>query len=360
MCLKKLNKAICFLFIALLLPWHLYAQEEKSNCVLKLEEAQSKYDQGRIQDVESLIEECITNNEFNKVEKAQALKLLTLAYLFLEEPEKAEGSMLDLLKTNHEFAINDAIDPSGFINLYNKFRHEPLFSAGVLLGGTIALPIITQLNGVQDLNQAPRQSYSPKIGFRVGFTFEYKLNEKLFANPGINFSHIAFTKLRENQQIVSGENYESFIGELNFNSVEIPLLIQYQFLEGKFRPYAIAGISPQFFISASYPGDAIKNEILGSPAVSSNKIDLTSDINRFGLSAMIAGGIKIKVTGGFVNFRLRYSHGILPLVNETSAQNPSNPNLLWDLNDSLDGFRVHDLNFSLGYTYHIFIPKKLI
>lgn len=354
----KIKKTL-FLLLVVSLPLHVVAQEEKSDCVLKLELAQSKYDQGRIQDVESQIKQCLVDNEFNNVEKAQALKLLTLAYLFLEEPEKAEVSMLDLLRTNHEFTINKAIDPSGFINLYNKFRHDPVFSAGVLLGGTMALPIISSLNSHYDLTESPRQHYIPKFGFRGGFTFEYKLNEKIYLNPGLNFSYITFNKTRDYEKIVSKEPNGNFESQLSFNIIELPLLVQYQFIEGNVRPYVATGVAPQFYTSASLPGDAINNTITGSPTVTSKTINLNSDIDRFCLSVMIAGGIKVKLPGGFLNARVRYSHGLMQITKESSYPISSNSNLSWDLNDSLDGFRIHDFSLSVGYTYHIFIPKKL-
>jgi len=139
----------------------LYGQEEKSDCVIKLEQAQAKYDQGRIQDVEPLIEDCLAEEGFDKTGKTQALKLLTLSYLFLEEPEKAGETMLKLLHTNHLFTVNSAIDPSEFINLYDKYRHDPLFSVGFLGGLTRASPIITQLNSAQNLTNENRQKYTP-------------------------------------------------------------------------------------------------------------------------------------------------------------------------------------------------------
>lgn len=344
---------------ALLVSQHIYAQvEEKSDCVIKLEQAQTKYNQGRIQDVEPLISDCLNSDEFSKAEKSTALKLLTLSYIFLKENELAEESMLRLLQTNHEFVINEAIDPSEFINLYNKYRTEQLISIGVLGGLSIANPIITQLNSTQDLSTS-RQSYGFSLGFRVSANAEYKLFDHWYANPELGFAQIAITKFDEGEKIASGGHNSEFNGELNFSIIEMPLMIQYQFFEGKFRPYATAGIVPQFYFSASYPGDVTSNSIEGSPEVSLGTVNLNNELNRFNLAATISGGIKLNVPTGFINARLRYSYGLLQVFKETSALEPSDPNLIWDLNESLDGFRLQDLTISVGYTYNIFIPKKL-
>lgn len=141
---NKNYKLRLILLIICLQAGNLFAQEDKSDCVIKLEQAQTKFDQGRIQDVEALIIDCIESTEFEKADKTHALKLLTLSYLFLEEPEKAEATMLQLLETSHEFTINQAIDPSEFINLYTKYRTEPLYSIGLVGGGVIASPIVTR------------------------------------------------------------------------------------------------------------------------------------------------------------------------------------------------------------------------
>ena len=355
--LKLIVFAALFFFVS---SATLAQEEEKSECVLKLEQAQEKYNQGRIQDVEPLIGQCIRGDEFNKVDKAQALKLLTLSYIFLKEQELAEVSMLELLKANHEFEINETIDPSEFINLYNKYRSDPLLSVGVLGGVTFAQPIVRQLNSTQDVNESPRQSYTPKLGFRGGFNVEYRLTSKIFLNPGINITHVAFEKTNQALNTGTGTYYGEFTGALGFNSLELPLFAQYQFLDGKVRPYALAGVVPQLYTSASYPpGDATKNSIEGSPEVTSNSLNLSDDLKRFNLAVSLGAGLKVKVAGGFFNARLRYSYGLFTTFKESSALNPQNPDLLWELGESLDGFTIQDLSISIGYTYHIFIPKKL-
>lgn len=360
MLIRKYKKPLGTLLLLFFSTLAVFAQvEEKSDCVIKLEQAQTKYNQGRIQDVEPLISQCIESGEFNKADQSQALKLLTLSYIFLKEIELAESTMLRLLETNHEFQINEAVDPSEFINLYNKYRTDPVISIGILGGVAIGLPIIKQLNSATDINEAPRQKYTPQIGFRVGLNTEYKLTDKWYANPGINYSHIAFVKTNETQKIISSGSLGGFTGELNFNIIELPLVMQYQFLEGKVRPYATAGIVPQFYSSAYYPGDGTFNKVEGSPDVALSTLSLNKDLKRFNLGATLSGGIKIKVPAGFINARVRYSYGLFKVFKESSSLDPNDPNLTWDLFESLDGFSIHDLSFSIGYTYHVFMPKKL-
>lgn len=338
------------------------AQEDKSDCVIKLEQAQTKFDQGRIQDVEALITDCIRGTEFDKAEKTHALKLLTLTYLFLEEPELAEATMLHLLETSHEFVINQAIDPSVFINLYNKYRHDPLYSVGILAGGVVANPIVTQLNGTQDLNSDTRQVYTPLFGIRVGINGEYEFLDKFYASAGIYYASIKFQKIHESTQPFSNLTNEEagFKGEESQTSMELPLLLQYHLVETRvLTPYVAAGVSPQFLISATYPGDALTNEIIDSAPVTSSTIDLIKDRNRFNVYAVGVVGLKYKIGEGFFNVQLRYSFGILQSTKEDSVLEPQDPNLLWDLGESTDGYRLQNLGISIGYTLHRYKPKKL-
>src|SRR6478609_109001 len=86
----------------------------QSTCTQTLRTARSTYDQGRLHELPSLLEGCIKNG-FTQQEKVEAYKLLVLAYIYLEEPTKADEAMLNLLNTDHYFKINEATDPAEFI-----------------------------------------------------------------------------------------------------------------------------------------------------------------------------------------------------------------------------------------------------
>lgn len=358
--LQTSRDSVWIVIILSLISGYSFAQEDKSNCVIQLEEAQSKYNQGRIQDVEPLIGNCLTNNEFEKANKVHALKLLTLSYLFLEEPEKAEETMLELLKTEHELAVNPAIDPSEFINLYEKYRHDPIFNLGAQFGVVYGSPIITELNGTLDLNNNSRQSYSPLLGIRTGLNIEYKFRPKIYLVGGINFQIIEFEKIHTSEKIVSGGLNGGFTGAEEITSLEMPLMGLYHLLEKKkFTLYAGLGIAPQYLLSESYQSDATFYAIEGSGLVTTNTIDLAPNRGVFNLSALGIIGAKIKISEGYLNVKLRYSQQVLNSSKPENSLTPGNPNLLWDLTEAYDGFRLQDFGLSVGYTVNIYIPKKL-
>ena len=113
-----------------------YLLTNAQDCAQSLRLASSSYDQGRLHEIPELLKKCLDNG-FTSIEKVNAYKLLALSYLYLEEPEKADEAMLELLNTDHFFEPNQAVDPAEFIGLYNTFRTKPLFSIGVKLSAGV-------------------------------------------------------------------------------------------------------------------------------------------------------------------------------------------------------------------------------
>src|SRR5882672_2230160 len=99
------------------------AFSQASNCTQTLRLIRTTYDQGRLHELPSIAEGCLTapkGKGFTDEEKKEAYRYLTLAYIYLEEPEKADEMMLKLLETEHFYVVNTSIDPAEFIALYKK------------------------------------------------------------------------------------------------------------------------------------------------------------------------------------------------------------------------------------------------
>src|SRR5258706_9043491 len=75
--------------------------------------AQSIYEQGRLHELPELINKNL--DAFSKSEKVTGYRLLTLAYIYLEEPEKADETLLKLIQTDPYFKPNPGVDPAEFI-----------------------------------------------------------------------------------------------------------------------------------------------------------------------------------------------------------------------------------------------------
>jgi hypothetical protein len=160
---------------------HQISVRAQSTCAQTLRLAQSVYEQGRLQELEGLLAGCLENG-FTDEEKVNAYKLLTLTYIYLEEPEKADRTMLSLLQTNNEFAPNDAVDPAEFVALYHTFRTWPIYRVGLKLGSIAAQPSVITADYVND----GISEYNYGYGFKAAVAFEIPLlgNQNKFAvNP---------------------------------------------------------------------------------------------------------------------------------------------------------------------------------
>src|SRR5687768_8357487 len=112
----RVYKHIILVLIIFLLPFFASGQNTCSQTLLK---AQIAYYEGRAEEVSTILEACLKDG-FTEEEKSQAYRLLTLTHLYLNETQQAENSMLSFLRLNHYYKINEAVDPTEFINLYQS------------------------------------------------------------------------------------------------------------------------------------------------------------------------------------------------------------------------------------------------
>lgn len=340
-----------------------YGQEEenKSPCAQKLETAQQKYDEGRIQDIEGLLKKCIDTDQYSKAEKAQALRLMTLSYIFLENQEAAEASMLALLKTNHEFAINEAIDPTEFINLYNRYRTEPLFSVGLKYIVNWTKPYVTNLNSAFTLGGNEVHDYTYTLAsFGLGASFEYKLTNNIVIYPEIQYMQRSIVSDRIVSGPASGAEVYTLKTQDDQNWLMLPVSGQYLFhLSDQFKLFATAGISTEFLLSSTFAGKNTELTQATKPSVGGIAITATADRNRLNFSAIIGGGVKIKVSEGFITVEARYSQGLTRVTKANNSLSPSDPNLLFTTFYQDDGYRLNHIAVSVGYIKRFYFPKKL-
>ncbi len=337
-------------------------------CTQSLDEARTAFDEGRIHEIPGFLEDCLGRNEnaggFTDVEKTEALRLLILTHIYLEEPEDADSRMLELLKHEHEFQVNDAIDPTEFILLYNSFRTKPIFSVGFRLGATGVLVNPTAANGTFNLNSDERGKYGLKAGFpQVGMAFEFKLNHQFTLTPELLYSLQSFDKT----SILPRDGNSNITSELTIVEEQtwltLPVGVQF-FPFGEFgddltpgiRPFIQLGASVGYLLDAkTSPDESILNiDQRQNPQLPT--IDLTPDREQINYSAFAGIGAKVKVGEGFALAQLRFHYGIPDMVKEGSFYN--NPTV-WELQNANDQFKQNLVTFSLGYVLHIYSPKKL-
>jgi hypothetical protein len=346
------------------------AHAQLTSCAQTLRFARSTYDQGRLHEIPGLFDQCLQNG-FSQEEKVEAYKLLCLTYIYLEEPQKADEAMLNLLRTNHYFEIKQDTDPAEFVALYRTFRTDPIYRIGVKMGVNGTLPNVVSYLPSNEL----KSEYDYGFSFQGGFAADVPLkviSGRATFHPELTFAMRSFKYTNEGSFTDLDADGNTFSREYETNAVErhawisLPLSLQYQFLSEKVRkdermrdrtlkPYIGLGISTDYLISARNTFRRTKQD---ATSLDEQNIDLIDNRTNINISAIASVGVKLRVTGGFAIAELRYAHGISNLNSAKDIY--ANFDRVNPTGGYVDGiFKLNSLSITVGYVYNRFNPKKI-
>lgn len=359
-----MTKSLYVGLIFILLAEVTYAQT--STCAQTLRLARSTYEQGRFHEIPALLENCLETGEdnFSDQERVEALRILTLSYLYREEPELADQSMLQLLNTDHFYKVNDNVDPAEFTALYYTFRTDPVFSIGLKFGANSTYPTAIR-NYFVGGSSANLGEYSAKINIQYGLCFEKQLfgkESKWIAAPEVFFSNHTFgyanESLTTNDQ--TREAYSFIDGNFKQSRLDLNLLIQYKLYKEtdpleKLKFYLTAGVGPSLLLAGSaqletqFPDE-------GS-VVTGPSIKLKETYNALDYAAIIGGGVKYKFGDIYLTADIRYRYGITNLTKKSAR---TNPEAAFDYGFVSNDLRQSSVMLNIGFIYPYFNPKKLL
>lgn len=331
-----------------------FAARGQSTCAQTLRLAQSIYEQGRLHELPQLLEHCLADNGFNDEEKVNAYKLLTLTYIYLEEPAKADEMMLSLLRTDTEFKVNDAVDPAEFVALYKTFRTYPVYRIGGKLGATLSQPSVISADYADDGITPSTNNF----GFTGSVSAEIPLSgnlRKFTLNPDLSFQLLSFKS--ENKK---GDNPRADTARVTTAIerhawISFPVSLQYTLYDRPVMNYYVsAGISVDYLLSASKRISSIRE---GSSGIDENSFSLNDQRNHFNSGALLSAGFKRKIGKGYLLVELRFKMGLFALSDKSDTY--ENPVLLFDYK-YVDGInKLNTLSLSAGYVMNRYNPKKL-
>lgn len=347
--MKKLFLPAVFLLLAVA-----GAHAQTVSCAQTLRLARSTYEQGRLHEIPAILESCIQTG-FNDQEKVDAYKLLTLTYIYLEEPDKADENMLSLLKTDPYFEINSDVDPAEFVALYKTFRTRPIYRLGVKLGTNLTSPYVVSYNSIGEGNS----SYTKKFAFNGGVTADIPITDKLTINPELDFVIKSFDASFDYLQ--EGEVYATTTGGETQRWISLPVVAQYNLYEKRDNPnvepkvmvFGSAGIVTDYLLASTISAEQ-KRE--GSQSIEFRSFDAKDQRQKVNISASLGAGVKLKLAGGYFVGEARYCYGFSKI--NSSSTLLSNQNLLFDYTYSDGIYRLNSLFITVGYVQNFFNPKK--
>lgn len=320
----------------------------QTSCAQTLRLAQSIYESGRLHELENTLAECLKGNNFTSQEKIAAYKLLALTYIYLEEPEKADEAMLTILRTDHEFKVNESADPAEFVALYKTFRTDPIYRLGGKIGATVCQPHVISSESVVDGSG----EYGYRFGFQGQFSAEIPLSKKVILNPELALQIKSF----KNTLTTTPNDSTTFTTEALETGawISLPISVQYEFYQKKNSYYVSGGLSIEYLLSNSLTVRRLRGDF--SP-VDEGTFDISDQRSQFDYSALISAGFKRKIGPGLVVGEVRYIIGLNAMQEKSSVfQNQT----LVNSYHYVDGiFSLRTLTVSVGYLVNIYNPKKL-
>jgi outer membrane protein W len=356
----KVNKLL--LLSVFIIAFCALQSKAQTACTQTLRQARTVFDEGRIHEIEGLLEGCIKDG-LSDDERTEAYRLLILSYIYLDETDKADNAMLALLKDNHAYEINETADPTELINLYRTFRTKPIFFWGFKLGaGTTFVNVINNY-GLNDANSTFGK-YGNTVGIEGGLMFEKILFNRIAAHADLSYNSNSFTYENNFLNESDGNSLIEHLSTETQTSLGFSLMGQYLIkTEAQLKkagkkvrlPYVGIGATLKYITSSDLAAETDRDDGGGADGAAE---DLIGEGFRKQLNPTvdIEAGYKIKSKLSFINLSVRYSYGLLNLTDKHYDNGRLSTFYGWAAND----ISTHFVTVSVGYLIPQYSPKKLI
>jgi len=337
-------KAIGILMLLfLLLPKMVAAQEV---CTQKLRNARNLYQEGKLERIPDLLSACIKSG-FSKEEKIEALRLITLSYLYNENETAAQYTYLKLLLINPEFEPNREADPTELILLHESFDTAPKFFYGVNLGG--AYNLVQVIEPTQSINTAlnvGNYAFSYTIG--AGLFFQYPLTEKISVSSELNFHYRSLTLNKSPNNEATGTAPTTITEDQSW--LELPLLLNYELPFTAFPLELAVGPSFHYLLNANVSSEGAGTNF--------NNTDFRTQRNQLNMSGLAGIRGNFKILGmGFLTVGVFYQHRFFDETLERSDTYTARQQRLVLASGYQDGqFRGHAVWLKLGVKFPFYNP----
>lgn len=321
------------------------------SCSQKLEEAKRAYYNGQFDDVHAELSGCL--NQMTKVEKVEALKLITDTYLLQGKTALADSSLYQLLTVDPEYVGRES-DLVEFQNLYKQYKIQTQFAIGVSVGFLQPDYLIMRHQSYATESIEPND-YDEKSGFSFGISGDIAIINEFFLSSSLLWEYSAF----EQSETILG--YQSVYSKERYHRLNVPVQLRYGYSFGKFKSIVGAGFSGQYLLSARAELDHSPIEpeypkpFIGVPKEASN-YNLSEQRKAITGSWVFSAGVQRKIQSFILELRFTYNYGVNNMVN--TKHRLSDPVLLEDYAYVPDDFKMDSYVISISLLRNYTKAKK--
>ena len=142
--------------------------------------------------------------------------------------------------------------------------------------------------------------------------------------------------------------------------LSLPVSVKYVFdfkKWPKIKAYANLGASIDLLLKSSLPSDGTTLTTRNDPEVGFTIIS-TKDHNNINFGVFAGGGVTVKMGEGFMSFEARYLNSFTKFTKAEKVLVPTDPRQI-NTGAQHDIYRLNHVAISIGYTRHMYYPKKM-
>jgi len=337
-----------FFFISL----HHFSLAQDQDCSAALDLAKEEFAAGHLESIPTILGNCL--NGFSDLDKIEAYQLLTITYLYLDDPYAAKKSFMDLLREEPEFRVSES-DPVELEYLSRKYITTPIVSYSLKAGANFSAISVINRYTVGNINEN-NWKYSSGAGFNLigGLNLHFSKNVSMdfeleFASRSFTFTDTLFA--------TDPNPLEQQRTNLH---ASVPISLKFKYPGKLYHPYVYLGYSPSFTISSK--ASDIRDPD-NSPKIEGD-LDLMNITPLFSHSIIVGGGLQRRLPIGqryiFVLMDLRYRLGMSNMLNTSNQYNFSNPDIKeqqFSYLISENDYRWSGFEFAIGVRWPNYKPR---
>ena len=354
-----------------LLPFFLiFTLAGYAQCTEALNNARDKYEAGHLHEIPAILKKCLEGG-FSKSEKVEAYRLLTITYLYIDDPVGAENSFMELLHEEPEYRVTQ-LDPIELDHLSKQFITNPIITfRPIKLGLGISEVQVIHNNGTDNTAQT-QEYYSYNEGIKVGVGGDLNFMKFLSLSIDIEYGQSVYTYNNIINYTYKVDGGDPQIAKLSHHMFHVPFYLKFTYPTKKLYPYIYAGygLDINFSTNASAsiedvtPTSYDENGSVLTKEVVPITDDLTiTPMREFFTQSLVGGiGLNYRINYKYISLDFRYRAGLKNFLNENnqfdfeSNEYINKYTFLYQIVE--DDFRLDDIVATLGFVWPIYNPRK--